>query len=124
MNQLSPICDRRNFLGQSALGFTLFTTLGLFAEHLVQTPDTAEGPLSPDKMLLNTDNDLLIVNDSIMPAVDEVTYLHSHVFSTSDALIRNAFVEIWQVDGTASYCTPTDAIPRDTTPISKAMTVS
>lgn len=34
-----------------------------------------EGPFYPDKMPLDTDNDLLIVNDSITPAVGEVTYV-------------------------------------------------
>jgi protocatechuate 3,4-dioxygenase beta subunit len=62
-----------------------------------------EGPFYPDKLPLDTDNDLIIVNDSVSPAVGEITYLTGRVVSTSGEPIRNAFVEIWQVDAKASY---------------------
>ena len=53
--------SRRLFLG--AFGASLFTTPGLFAE-LIQTPAQTEGPFYPDKLPLDTDNDLLVINDS------------------------------------------------------------
>ncbi len=86
-----------------AAGGAFFTTAGLFAEELVPTATVGEGPFYPDKMPLDTDNDLLIVNDSITPAVGEITHLSGHVYSASGSPIRNAFVEIWQVDNNASY---------------------
>lgn len=98
-----PSMDRRRALESMAIGGVFFTSAGLFAEELAQTPTIAEGPFYPDKMPLDTDNDLLILNDSITPAVGEITHLSGHVFSSSGAPIRNAFVEIWQVDNNASY---------------------
>ncbi len=63
----SPILlpGRRIFLG--ALGAAFFTTRGLFAEQLIRTPSLTEGPFYPDKLPLDTDNDLIIVNDKITP---------------------------------------------------------
>ena len=78
---------------------------GAFAEQLAARPTatTTEGPFYPDKMPLDTDNDLLIINDSITPAVGEITHLSGRMFGANAEPIRNAFVEIWQVDSTASY---------------------
>jgi protocatechuate 3,4-dioxygenase beta subunit len=98
---------RRRFLQSlgAGAGMALFTRRGLFAETLKLKPtaSTTEGPFYPDKMPLDTDNDLLIINDSITPAVGEVTYLTGRVLTTTAQPIKNAFVEIWQVDSTASY---------------------
>src|SRR5207248_4495593 len=84
-------------------GMALFTTPCLFAETLKPTASTTEGPFYPDKMPLDTDNDLLIINDAITPAVGAVTHLTGRVLTTTGQPVRNAFVEIWQVDSTASY---------------------
>lgn len=86
-----------------AFGTALFTTRGLFAEQLTRTPRQTEGPFYPDKLPLDTDNDLLIVNDAITPAVGEITHLTGKVLSPSGEPVRNAVVEIWQVDGKGSY---------------------
>jgi protocatechuate 3,4-dioxygenase beta subunit len=40
------------------------TTPGRFAEELTKTPHMTEGPFYPDKLPLDTDNDLLVLNDS------------------------------------------------------------
>ncbi len=95
--------DRRHAIGTVAIGAALFNTVGLFADQLVQTPTIGEGPFYPDKMPLDTDNDLLIVNDSITPAVGEITHLTGRVLTQSGSPIRNAFVEIWQVDNNGVY---------------------
>ena len=98
---------RRAFVRSLVLGAaafsTPFSTPGLFAQTLTQTTRTGEGPFYPDKMPLDTDNDLLIINDSITPAVGEITHLTGRVLSKSGEPIHNAFVEIWQVDSKASY---------------------
>ncbi|MEQ1860207.1 MAG: protocatechuate 3,4-dioxygenase [Chthoniobacteraceae bacterium] len=102
--------DRRRFLsrvGIAAAGF--FTAPGLFAEQLAATAPMMEGPFYPDKMPLDTDNDLLILNDSITPAVGEITHLSGRVLSKSGAPVRNAFVEIWQVDSKGIYLHSGDA---------------
>ncbi|MEO8268339.1 MAG: protocatechuate 3,4-dioxygenase, partial [Aureliella sp.] len=51
----------------------------------------------------DTDNDLLILNDSITPAVGEITHLSGRLLSPSGEPIRNAFIEIWQVDNQGAY---------------------
>ena len=96
--------DRRGFLqGLTAAGMAAFTTRGVFAQQLVETGTTTEGPFYPDKLPLDTDNDLLVINDSITPAVGEITHLAGRVLTKSGEPVRNAFVEIWQVDHTGSY---------------------
>ena len=69
----------------------------------METATTTEGPFYPDKLPLDTDNDLLILNDAITPAVGSITLLTGRVLSPSGQPIRNAFVEIWQTDSTGSY---------------------
>lgn len=95
--------SRRSLLKGLALGVPSLYVPGAFAEKLAQTAAMMEGPFYPDKMPLDTDNDLLILNDSISPADGEVSYLTGRILSRSGEPIRNAFVEIWQVDAKASY---------------------
>jgi protocatechuate 3,4-dioxygenase beta subunit len=95
--------NRRRFLTGLAGGAALFATRGLFAQALTETASMTEGPFYPDKLPLDTDNDLLIINDSITPAVGEITHLTGRITSASGEPLRNLFVEIWQVDAKASY---------------------
>jgi protocatechuate 3,4-dioxygenase beta subunit len=98
------ICSsRRAFLGSLALGASAFTTRGAFADELTRTPAQTEGPFYPDKLPLDTDNDLLRINDDITPAVGEITYLSGRVLGPSGEPIRDAVVEIWQVDAKGAY---------------------
>lgn len=90
-------------LGAGLLLPAWFSRPGLFAEELSATPRMTEGPFYPDKLPLDTDNDLLILNDSITPAVGEIVYLSGRILTVSGAPLRNAFVEIWQVDNNGSY---------------------
>jgi protocatechuate 3,4-dioxygenase beta subunit len=94
---------RRAFLRSVAVGVAFFTTRGLFAEELVRTPRQTEGPFYPDKLPLDTDNDLLIINDAITPAVGEVTYLGGKILDAKGNPMRNALVEIWQCDAKGVY---------------------
>lgn len=95
--------DRRHAIGSIAISSALFNMPGLFADQLVRTPTIGEGPFYPDKMPLDTDNDLLAVNDSITPAIGEITHLTGRVLTRNGSPIRNAFVEIWQVDNNGVY---------------------
>jgi protocatechuate 3,4-dioxygenase, beta subunit len=95
--------SRRRFLGTSALGIVLMTQRGLFAEELARTVELTEGPFYPDRLPLDTDNDLLVINDGITPAVGEITYLGGKVLTNSGSPVRNALVEIWQVDHNGAY---------------------
>jgi protocatechuate 3,4-dioxygenase beta subunit len=101
---------RRHFLrtlgtGAAAGGLAFYTRPGLFAEVLAAraTASTTEGPFYPDKMPLDTDNDLLVINDAITPAVGTIAHLGGRVLTLSGQPVRNAFIEIWQVDHTGSY---------------------
>jgi protocatechuate 3,4-dioxygenase beta subunit len=96
--------NRRVLIKSLTLGAAAYYSIpGLFAEELTATTPLTEGPYYPDKMPLDTDNDLLIINDAITPAVGEITHLTGRILSTSGEPIRDAFVEIWQVDSQASY---------------------
>jgi protocatechuate 3,4-dioxygenase beta subunit len=76
---------------------------GDFAEELVRTPSQTEGPFYPNRLPLDTDNDLIVVNDTITPAVGEVTHLSGRILDSRGTPIRNAVVEIWQVDSAGAY---------------------
>ena len=82
----------------------LFTVPGLFAEELKRkTPWVEEGPFYPPNLPLDTDNDLLIVNDSITPAVGQVAHLSGRLLDTRGEPIRNATVELWEADNKGVY---------------------
>jgi protocatechuate 3,4-dioxygenase beta subunit len=96
--------SRRSFLRRALLGSAaLFTVPGAFAEELVRTARLTEGPFYPDKLPLDTDNDLLIINDKITPAVGEVTHLTGRVLNPGGEPARNTLVEIWQCDNNGAY---------------------
>ncbi len=103
LNRPSFLPNRRRFLRRLSLGAALFTIPGAFAEELVRTPRQTEGPFYPDHLPLDTDNDLIIVNDGLTPAVGEITHLTGRILDAKGDPIRNALVEIWQVDNNGVY---------------------
>lgn len=105
---LAPACSRRDFLRRAARGaavfsIPMFTVPGAFAQELTRTPAQTEGPFYPSRLPLDTDNDLLIINDAITPAVGEVTHLSGRLLDAHGDPLRGAWVEIWQVDSTGAY---------------------
>ena len=106
---------RRRFLRNFTLGAGGLFVPGAFAEALTLTPKQTEGPFYPIDLPLDTDNDLIIVNDGLTPAVGEVTHLSGRVTDVNGAPIRNALVEIWQVDhhGVYLHKGSNDAAKRD-----------
>ena len=108
MESPNTLPGRRSFLGRSIVGVAalvgteFFTKPGLFAQELV-TPTMTEGPFYPDRLPLDTDNDLLVLNNSITPAVGEITHLTGKVTDRKGNPVRNARVEIWQVDNNGVY---------------------
>jgi protocatechuate 3,4-dioxygenase, beta subunit len=95
--------SRRAFLGQMAFGAAALYVPGVFAEELARTPPQMEGPFYPDKLPLDTDNDLLIINDRINPAVGEIAHLGGKILDANGEPVRNAVVEIWQCDAHGNY---------------------
>lgn len=76
---------------------------GVFAEELTHTPRQTEGPFYPDKLPLDTDNDLIVINDGVTPAVGDITHLSGRILDSRGEPVRNAMVEIWQVDHHGAY---------------------
>lgn len=109
MSQLH-LPDRRLFLGSLAASF--FTVRGAFAEQLFATPTLTEGPFYPDQLPLDLDNDLIVINDSITPAVGEITHLTGRVLTASGEPVKDATVEIWQCDANAVYLHTRDSKPK------------
>ena len=109
MNETFLLHTRRRFLAGMAFGTaafsvpSLFSIPGLFAEELMLTPRQTEGPFYPDHLPLDTDNDLLIVNDGLTSAVGEVTHLSGRILDSKGDPIRDALIEIWQVDNNGIY---------------------
>ena len=104
--------SRRVFLGSVAasLGASAFFTVpGLFAEELTRTPRMTEGPFYPDRLPLDTDSDLVIVNNSITPAVGTITHLTGRVLNSNGDPLRDLVVEIWQVDNRGVYLHTADS---------------
>jgi len=95
--------NRRTFLSALGMSSAYFTVRGAFAEALVQTPAQTEGPYYPDHLPLDQDNDLLIINDAITPAVGQIAWVSGRVLDASGSLIRGAVVEIWQADDHGAY---------------------
>ncbi|MDR4507455.1 MAG: protocatechuate 3,4-dioxygenase [Candidatus Brocadiaceae bacterium] len=115
MEYSNVIQSRRTFLKNLSLGTIAFGTTGVLAENLfsagpevltgvgVLTPRQTEGPFYPDKMPSDTDNDLLVINESITPAAGEVTHLTGRVLSLTGEPVQNTVVEIWHVDNNGIY---------------------
>ena len=97
------LVSRRTFIGGMTAGLAAWHVPGAFAEELTRTPKQTEGPFYPDKLPLDTDNDLLIINDTIDAAVGEVAYLSGRILDANGSPIRNAIVEFWQVDHHGAY---------------------
>lgn len=95
--------DRRRFLASMGAGGLFFTQRGLFAQELVLTPAQTEGPYYPDRLPLDQDNDLLIINDNITPGVGTVAWLSGRVLDRRGDPVRGALVEIWQADDRGNY---------------------
>ena len=107
MSQSLILPSRRLVLG--SFGLALFTTRGLFAEVLDRTPARTEGPFYPDKLPLDTDNDLIIINDALTPAVGEITHLSGRVLTAGGSPVRDVTVEIWQCDNNQVYINTGDS---------------
>src|SRR5438105_4146985 len=104
MNPLDSLLSRRALLGGGlALGAVALLPADLFAEELARTPRLTEGPFYPRRLPLDTDNDLIVINKSLTPAVGTITHLTGRVLSRSGEPIKDALVEIWQCDNNGVY---------------------
>jgi protocatechuate 3,4-dioxygenase beta subunit len=98
---------RREFLaGTVRAGLT---TAGIAAlspaalAELLATPSTTEGPFYPDRLPLDTDNDLLIINEATSKSLGQIAHVTGRILSRAGSPVRNAVVEIWQCDHEGAY---------------------
>jgi len=101
--------NRRKFLtqvGAAGLAGAFMRVPGAFAQALVTTPEQTEGPYYPVALPLDTDNDLLVINSAITPAVGRIAYLSGRVLDGNGSPIRDAHLEIWHADNTGAYIHP------------------
>jgi protocatechuate 3,4-dioxygenase beta subunit len=104
---------RRGFLGGMSAGALALAAPGALADELTRTPAQTEGPFYPNKLPLDTDNDLIIVNDSITPAVGKITHLSGRILDAKGNPVNNALVEIWQCDAKGVYLHTRDSGPKE-----------
>src|SRR5437016_7131514 len=107
--KVHDLLSRRQLLMAGSLGAAAWFVPGVFAEELARTPTVTEGPFYPDRLPLDTDNDLVIVGNSTTPAVGEITHLTGRVLSPNGSPLNNHVVEIWQVDGRGVYLHSSDS---------------
>ena len=100
---MNPTASRRAFLSRMTVSAAALSASWCFADELVRTPRQTEGPFYPDKLPLDTDNDLLIINETITPAVGEITHLTGKILDASGNPLKSAVVEIWQCDASGAY---------------------
>src|SRR5678815_5065292 len=93
LRRISPMLNfdaywtRRRFLNKVAASFAAAYAFnawapGAFAEELTRTPAQTEGPFYPDKLPLDTDNDLIVINDKLTPAVGTITHLTGKILDS------------------------------------------
>jgi protocatechuate 3,4-dioxygenase, beta subunit len=93
---------RRGFVALSVLGLTACAT-GVRAADLVPTPAQTEGPFYPDKLPLDQDNDLVVVQGRMDPAKGTIANLHGRILGPDGRPVRGAVIEIWQCDANGVY---------------------
>jgi protocatechuate 3,4-dioxygenase beta subunit len=94
---------RRALLGYLTLGASALYAPGAFAEALFRTPAQTEGPFYPDQLPLDKDNDLVKIDNDTTPAVGAITHLSGRILDSNGEPVKNAVIEIWQVDNNGAY---------------------
>ena len=101
--------NRRRFMYSLSAGAALLAVPAVYADELVRTPRQTEGPFYPTRLPLDTDNDLLVINDSLTPASGQPTLLSGRILDSRGDPLRNVLVEIWQCDNNGVYLHPGSA---------------
>jgi protocatechuate 3,4-dioxygenase beta subunit len=96
------VATRRTFVLGFTVGGVALGARGAFAQALA-TATTGDGPFYPDRLPLDTDNDLIILNDGLTSAVGEIAHFGGRVLAENGTPVRNAVIEIWQSDVNGSY---------------------
>lgn len=94
--------SRRDLLYAAAGSALLLSPSLLLAQRLL-TPSQTLGPFFPDRLPLDSDNDLLQVAGHPQPARGLAVQLYGQVLNASGRPLGGAQVEIWQVDAEGIY---------------------
>jgi protocatechuate 3,4-dioxygenase beta subunit len=70
---------------------------------LQPTPPQYHGPYYPSALPRDTDNDLVLINDTETPAAGEIVHLSGRIFDLDGNPVANALVELWQTDSAGVY---------------------
>ena len=98
-NFVNKIC----FLQALFLATLVLSAGNAAGRDLIITPRQTEGPFYPDKYPIDTDNDLVVINNSASKAVGNVVHLSGIVMDSKGKPIENAVIEIWQADSNRVY---------------------
>lgn len=100
---------RRNLLKSwLASSFACSADLAL-AQNLMATPAQTAGPFFPDKLPLDQDNDLTMIDGHQAPAAGETTDLSGRILDLNGTPLAAVTIEIWQVDHHGHYLHSADA---------------
>jgi protocatechuate 3,4-dioxygenase, beta subunit len=94
---------RRRVIAGLGGALAMVTAPRILSEVLVPTPRQTAGPFYPDRLPLDTDNDLLRINYADAQAQGEITWVSGRILDLSGRPLRGAQVEIWQVDRHGVY---------------------
>jgi protocatechuate 3,4-dioxygenase beta subunit len=81
----------------------------VLAQGLTPTPTQTEGPFYPDRLPLDQDNDLTMIDGRSARAAGEITDLTGRILDTHGQPLRGVVIEIWQVDHNGRYLHTADA---------------
>jgi protocatechuate 3,4-dioxygenase, beta subunit len=99
----ASLFSRRQALQRVALGSALLAGGISRADDLILTPAQTEGPFYPDRLPLDTDNDLLRINEDSDTSLGQITWVSGVLRDNTGKPVRNATIEIWQCDSTGVY---------------------
>lgn len=105
--------QRRTVLHGLLLGTLACSAHAAWAQSLIATPAQSEGPFYPDRLPLDQDNDLIIVDGHQTPAAGEITDLSGRILDLRGNPLRGVTIEIWQVDHNGHYIHSADASARN-----------
>lgn len=95
--------DRRRLLGSLLLTTGGYLTNDLYAEALVLTPRSTEGPYYPDHLPLDQDNDLTLITSGQAPAGGVVTEFGGRLLMADGSPVGDRTIELWQADVNGCY---------------------
>lgn len=95
--------DRRRLLRSLLLASGGLVTGELYAEALVLTPRSTEGPYYPDHLPLDQDNDLTMITGGQAPAGGIVTEFGGRLLKADGSPVADRTIELWQADVNGCY---------------------